>query len=140
LRPNPEQPWKGSGIEIIALLPPAPGTPVDQPPPKRQVFVMPRADGRGAEGLRLAASGDHAETAPEIRASAQPIPGGCEVAALLPWSLLGFGAMPAEFPFELVTDVVDPATGGIVQVQAFDLPSDGWRRLQGKLVVAEALA
>jgi hypothetical protein len=135
LRPNPDQPWQGTGFELIAFLPPPAGAPADQPPPKRQVFIVPRGDGRHADGLRLAASGARAEPAPEIHAAARPLPGGCEVAAIIPWTALGLDAMPAEFPFELIVDVRDPPTGGTVQALAFDLPWDGWRRLHGRLVV-----
>ena len=137
LRPNLAEPWLGTAIELIAFQPVKPGTPVDQPVPKRQAFLVPRAGGVGADGLRLTApGGERVERAPEIRACAAPMPGGCELAAVMPWTLFGFEQPPAEFPFELIVDAVDPSTGEVVQRLTFDPPWDGWRRLPGYLVPA----
>jgi hypothetical protein len=99
------------------------------------VFILPRAGGDGADGLCMAAAGERVEPAPALQAGARPAADGCEVTALVPWRLLGFDQAPAEFPFELIVDTVDPASGGIVQIPAFDLPWDGWRRLHGRAVL-----
>ena len=133
LRPNLEQPWKGTAFELLVLKPEDPNAPAVQwQPPQHQVFLVPRVGGLAATGLRLAASCDRAEPAPEIRVGSQPMPGGCELAAIIPWSHLGFESIPMDFPFELAADAVDPATGGIVQVLALD---EGRLRVQGRLVV-----
>jgi hypothetical protein len=41
---------------------------------------------------------------------------------------------PDDFPFNLLINVLDPQMGQYTQISAFDLPSDGWRRLLGKLI------
>ncbi|MFC1451711.1 right-handed parallel beta-helix repeat-containing protein [Verrucomicrobiota bacterium] len=135
LRPNTAQPWLGTGLELAAFLPLPKGSPSDQQPTKRRVFLVPHADGCGVDGLVLNAAGNAAERAPDIHVRSRPVDGGCEFAAVVPWSRFGADRMPAEMPFQLTVNAADPGTGGIVQVPVFDQPSDGWRRLQGKLVV-----
>ena len=71
----------------------------------------------------------------QIRVCARPVPGGCELAAIVPWSLFGFAQPPAEFPFDVVVDVVDPLTGEIVQRTACEPVWDGWRCLKESLVL-----
>jgi hypothetical protein len=137
LRPNLKQPWFGTGFELLVSHRVGKRTSGDEKVNVSQVFVVPKADGQGADGLCLSASGNHAEPASDIRVIAQPIPGGCEVAALVPWKRLGFDSQPAEFPFKLIVDVVDPATDSIIQVLAFDLSWEGWGPVESRLVVTK---
>jgi hypothetical protein len=129
LRPDLTQPWKGTGVEL--LVPRNPAGRVSQ------IFLVPRTDGRGADGLRLAVPDERAEPAPGISVIAQPLAGGCEVSAFIPWSQLGFESLPAETQFKLIVDVFDPTAGGIVQVLAFEAAWEGWGPVEGRLVTAE---
>ncbi len=122
LRPDCEQPWRGTGFELIVYQP-TPAAAAGQPPSKRQVFIVPRAAGQGADGFTLAAAGDRTEPAKEIRASSRPQPGGCDVAALIPWHHLGCDARPDQCACQLVVDAIDPAIDAVVQLLAFDLPT-----------------
>jgi hypothetical protein len=135
LRPDLVQPWLGTGVELLVIPMPSPGLPAGQAPSKRQVFLIPRAEGRGADALRLAPVGEQVEPAPEIRLCALPLADGCEMAAVIPWSEFGSPARPAELVFELIVDAVDPATGAITQVLTFDMPWNGSVRSNGKLVI-----
>jgi hypothetical protein len=136
LRPDREHPWRGTGFELIVFPPPSADAATGLPPPKRQVFLVPRAAGQGADGFTLAAAGDGVEPAPEIRASARPVFGGCDVVALIPWRHLGCDATTGECAFQLVVDVVDPAADAIVQLLAFDLPTGpGNVPLRGRLKI-----
>jgi hypothetical protein len=134
LRPNLEAPWFGTGIELITVRPPPPGSPSNAQPRKDQVFLVPSADGASAAGLCLKEGGQGVTEAPDIRTWARPLADGCLVAARIPWARLGEAGRPDSLPFEMIVDVVNPQDGAIVQVQAFDLPWDGWQRLSGKLV------
>lgn len=135
LHPNPEQPWSGTGFELVAYQPIPVDFPIDKPLPKMQVCLVPRAGGVGADGLRLDLAANKAVPAPEIGLWSQSLSGGCELAAIIPWTLLGFEQRPTEFPFDLVTDVVDPVTGGIVQLTAGRPVWQGWRSLKEKLSI-----
>lgn len=135
LRPNPAQPWKGTGLEILTYPPAASGSSQDAQPSHRQVFMVPHIAGRGADIWLPAATGGGYAPVPDGLVSANPIPGGCEIAAFIPWNHLGFASQPEEFPFELIVDVFDTVTGNVVQLAAFDLPCDGWRRLHGVMAI-----
>jgi len=138
LRSNLEQPWRGTGFELIVYPPPPPAAAAGQPPLQRPIFIVPRATGQGADGLRLATAGDRAEPEAEIRASARPLPRGCDVAALIPWHVLGCDASTDECACQLVVDAVDPATDAVVQLLAFDLPTGpGNVPLRGGLKLAQ---
>jgi hypothetical protein len=126
LRPNLEQPWFGTGFELLVTPPAGKAEAGGVKPALRQIFLVPRADGSGTDCLRLAVSGSRVEPIEGLRLSTQAKPGGCEVAAMIPWSQLGFAAMPEEFPFQLIVDVVEPGTNGIDQVLAFDMSWEGW--------------
>ncbi|MEI8139936.1 MAG: right-handed parallel beta-helix repeat-containing protein [bacterium] len=135
LRPNPEQPWAGTGFELVVYQPIPADFPIDKPLPKMQVCLVPRAGGVGADGVRVDVVANKAVPAPEIRLCSQPVSGGCELAAIIPWALFGFEQRPTEFPFDLVTDVVDPVTGGIVQLTAGRSVWKGWRSLKEQLTI-----
>lgn len=135
LRPNPEQPWAGTGFELVAYQPIPADFPIDKPLPKMQVCLVPRAGGVGADGVRVDVVANKAVPAPEIRLCSQPVSGGCELAAIIPWALFGFEQRPTEFPFDLVTDVVDPVTGGIVQLTTCRPVWKGWRSLKEQLTI-----
>lgn len=126
LRPNLEEPWNGTAIELLA------GQPSSD---RRQVFLVPRADGRAADGLVLNAAGAGAEPAQDLQVEARPIEGGCELFASIPWSRLGFDSALSARSFEAIADVVNPATDVIEQVCAFDLPAAGWGKHEGRLEI-----
>jgi hypothetical protein len=137
LRPNLTQPWFGTGFELLVPHGTGREAPGDAKSALSQVFLVPRTDGRGADGLRLAVPDERAEPAPGISVIAQPLAGGCEVSAFIPWSQLGFESLPAETQFKLIVDVFDPTAGGIVQVLAFEAAWEGWGPVEGRLVTAE---
>jgi hypothetical protein len=62
------------------------------------------------------------------------VEGGWDIAALIPWQEFGMEKRPKDFPFDLIVDALDPQNEQLTQISAFDLPSDGWRRLYGKLI------
>ena len=121
--------------ELLAMLPLPTDAPSDAQPDRHQLFIVPRCDGNGADGLRMNVSTNSAEAAPEIQAWAEPLPGACAVAAIIPWGLLGCDGLPQSMEADLIIDIVNPATQDIVQVSAFDLPWDGWRRVHGNLIL-----
>jgi hypothetical protein len=139
LRPDLEQPWCGTALELIAFHPAPAGAPVDQPLAKRQVFLVPHADGAGATRLQLHIDEgvDGVVPAPELRVSARPVAGGCELTALVPWPLLGYAVLPNQAQVELIVDSVDPVTGAIVQQTAFEQIWNGWTRLPGTIILAQ---
>jgi hypothetical protein len=130
LKPNITQPWTGTGFEILAMLPIDPDAPVDQPRDKRQLFIIPQPN--GVDCMQIS---DGIVPATEIISQSIQITGGYEISAIIPWHLLGYENKPKEVPFELIVDCVDKTTGEIIQVPVFDLPSDGWRKLYGKLAI-----
>ncbi|MEI6518609.1 MAG: right-handed parallel beta-helix repeat-containing protein [bacterium] len=133
LRPNILQPWTGTAFELLSILPSEPDAPVDHPQPKCQIFLVPNADGNNAAALVL--EKNECIAAIDIKVSSKSINGGCELTAIIPWYLLGYDKMPVEVPFELIIDCVDTTTGNITQLLTFNLPSDGWKRLYGKLIM-----
>jgi hypothetical protein len=132
LKPNPETPWTGTALELIAYQSAPEGTPHWKMPERRQVFLVPLEDGIVVR--RLDASGTGTEPAPLVKAISKPLKGGWDIAALIPWQEFGIEKKPEDFPFDLIVDVLDPQTGQLTQINAFDLPNDGWRRLLGKLI------
>ena len=136
LRPHLTEPWLGTGIELLVPSTAPFDRPSDVEQAQAQLFIVPMADGTGAAGLRLVASERRAEPAPDIQTWAQPLAEGCEVTARIPWKALRLSGMPKEFPFEMIVDVLDPATGGVCQLMTFDIPWDGWQRRQGRVVIA----
>ncbi len=136
LRPNLQMPWVGTGIELIAFQPREPGVSVLQPCPKRQICLVPEAEGDRLHALYVGDAGSTPVPEPSIQTWMEASAAGYHLAAIVPWGLLGFSTAPAEVPFDVVVDTVDGATGRVVQTTLFDLPSDGWHQLQGRLVMS----
>jgi hypothetical protein len=88
----------------------------------------------GVAVRRLDVFGTGAEPSPLLKATSKPVGGGWEITALIPWQEFGMEKRPDDFPFNLLINVLDPQMGQYTQISAFDLPSDGWRRLLGKLI------
>jgi hypothetical protein len=82
----------------------------------------------------LDAMGTGTEPAPLVKATSRPVEGGWDIAAFIPWQEFGMEKRPEDFPFDLIVDILDPQTGRLTQISAFDLPSNEWRRLYGKLI------
>ena len=134
-RPMPDQPWLGTGIELL-IHPPAPADKAASV--KRQLFLVPDANGSSAMGRTLDAATGRAIPAADLLVSAQPIPGGCLLAAILPWHLLGFDTRPDTIECQMLIDATaDDGTGPIVQIPAFKLPFAGPVRQHGSLVMQE---
>jgi hypothetical protein len=134
-RPVPDQPWLGTGIELLTYDPAPAGKAASV---KRQLFLVPDADGTSATGLTLDAATGRAIPAEGLLVSAHPIPGGCLLAAIFPWHLLGFETRPDKFEFQMFVDATaGDGTGPIVQIPAFDLPFAGPVRQRGRLVMQE---
>ncbi len=91
LQPS-EMPWSGSSFEIYGASPGAPDGEL------AQLFLVPAADGKSARGFRMA--GPQALAEHSITAHACPIPGGYQVAALIPCSLLKINPGSDRFLFE----------------------------------------
>jgi hypothetical protein len=121
-QPNWVQPWKGTALELISYQ-----------TPLRQLFLVPRVDEGGLEVLRVIPGGR--EKAPEIRRVCQSIPGGCEIAALIPWNELALSGAPGSFPFAVMVDAYDPGSANFVQVAALEVPAQGSSRPPSQLVV-----
>jgi hypothetical protein len=132
LKPNPETPWTGTALELIAYQCAPEGTPHWKMPERRQVFLVPLEDGILVR--RLDALGTGTEPAPLVKATSKPVEGGWDIAAIIPWQEFGMEKRPKDFPFDLIVDALDPQNEQLTQISAFDLPSDGWRRLYGKLI------
>jgi hypothetical protein len=137
LMPVKNSPWTGTAFEIMTIMPPDPDMPVDHPQKKCQVFIVPDADGATADGLLLSDTGDGVIPAPEIKTSIKQADYGYEIMAVIPWKLLGHDTVPDKTDFEIIVDSMNETTGQIIQIPAFNLPSDGWRKLFGKLIVAD---
>lgn len=88
------------------------------------------------EAVHQALGGDAPIPAHEVRTSIAPIPGGYSLSAIIPWKLLGEDAYLAKICFEVIANVVDRESGGIVQVTMSDLPSDGWNVLRSHLAIS----
>ena len=132
LKPNPETPWTGTALELIAYQCAPEGTPHWKMPERRQVFLVPLEEGIVVR--RLDALGTGTEPSPLVKATSKPVEGGWDIAALIPWQEFGIEKRPKDFHFDLIVDILDPQAGQLTQISAFDLPSDGWRRLYGKLI------
>lgn len=130
LKPKPEQPWTGTALELVAYDKAAEGKPHYEMPACQQIFLVPHDTGIAARKL----DGSGTVPSPLVKSSSRPIRGGWEISAHIPWSEFGLGEKPGELLFDLIVDVLDPETGATIQVSAFDLPSDGWGRLFGRLV------
>ncbi|MEI6970936.1 MAG: right-handed parallel beta-helix repeat-containing protein [bacterium] len=135
LRPDLEQPWLGTAIELISFQEARADAPAGQPLVRNQVFLVPRAGGTGADGRQLDEPNKRAVPAPEIRVGATPVADGCELAAIVPWTALGFDRPPEKVQFQMIVDIVDQSTGKIVQCLAMDPLSDGWKTLPAHLVL-----
>jgi hypothetical protein len=134
-RPVPDQPWLGTGVELLIHTP----APADKAASiKRQLFLVPNTDGTSAMGRTLDATTGRAIPAADLLVSAQPIPGGCLLAAILPWHLLGFDTRPDTIECQMLVDATaDDGTGPIVQIPTFKLPFAGPVRQRGRLVMQE---
>jgi hypothetical protein len=129
----PDQPWLGTGLELLTY-PPAPAG--EAACVKRQLFLVPDADGTSAMGRTLDAVTGRAIPAAGLLVSAQPIPGGCLLAAIFPWHLLGFDTRPDTIEFQMFVDATaGDGTGPIVQIPAFNLPFAGRVRQRGRLLI-----
>ena len=136
-RPVPDQPWLGPGIELLTYPPARAGEAASV---KRQLFLVPDVDGTSAMGRTLDAATGRAIPAAGLLVSAQPMPGGCLLAAIFPWRLLGFDARPGTIECQMLVDAtVDDGTGPIVQIPAFNLPFAGRVRQRGRLVMQEVV-
>ena len=133
LRPNLVEPWAGTGFELFVPRPLPPDAPSGTQPQKDQVFIVPGSEANSAVGLRLNEGGQGVTVAPEIRTWSKPGAAGCIVGACIPWACLGAETKPDTLPFEMIVDVVNPLTGAIGQMDVFDMPWDGWKRLTGRL-------
>jgi hypothetical protein len=132
MRPCLDQPWTGSSIELIALPPTA-----NSPAGKRQVSIVPRVERNGADALILDPESGRCIAAPTIHVSARPMADGCELAAVIPWGLLGSEPPPAEFPFELMVNVFDRKMDRIIQQPAFEPLANGSPKIWGRLTIIE---
>jgi Right handed beta helix region len=130
LKPKPEQPWTGTGLELVAYAKAAEGKPHYEMPACQQVFLIPHET--GIEARKLEGSGT--VPSPPVKSCSRPIRGGWEISAHIPWSEFGLEEKPGELLFDLIVDALDPESGATIQVSSFDLPADGWRRLFGRLV------
>jgi len=134
-RPVPDQPWLGTGIELLTYQPTPAGEAASV---KRQLFLVPDAEGTSAMGRTLDAATGRAIPATGLLVSAQHIPGGCLLAAIFPWHLLGFDTRPDTIEFQMFVDATAAdGTGPIVQIPAFNLPFAGPVRQRGSLVMQE---
>ena len=133
MRPNLVEPWAGTGFELFVPRPLPPDAPSGTQPQKDQVFIVPGSEANSAVGLRLNEGGQGVTVAPEIRTWSKPGAAGCIVGACIPWACLGAETKPDTLPFEMIVDVVNPLTGAIGQMDVFDMPWDGWKRLTGRL-------
>lgn len=129
MRPCLEKPATGTALELVALSPTA-----NAPAGKRQVFLVPRVGRDGADALIPETGAERFVAAPTIRVSARPIAEGCELAAVIPWGLLGSEPPPAEFPFELVVNAFDRTLDRIILQPAFEPLADCGRKIWGSLV------
>ena len=66
--------------------------------------------------------GEDDPAAPEAAADSRPVPGGCDIRAVIPWKRLGYDAMPGKVLLEVIVYSVDPVTDGICHARAFDWP------------------
>ncbi|NQU38584.1 MAG: right-handed parallel beta-helix repeat-containing protein [Lentisphaerae bacterium] len=137
LRPNLEQPWSGTCIELLVLEPREPDASVSQERLKCQLCLVPSTDGKAVSAL-LFKDKDTATLVKSVKTMSRASTTGCELGAVIPWDVIGFSSRPAEFDFNLLVDCVDAGTGRIRQIFAFDMPSDGASRPPGKLVVRNA--
>jgi len=137
LHPNLTHPRSGTGFELIAYQPMPADLPVATQPPPKQIFLIPCVGGLGANGLRSDTATNPVVPAPEISLVCQPAPGGCELAAIIPWKLFGFDGRPAEFPFELFARVVDPVTDRMMHLTAARRVWDAKRGLHELLSIKE---
>ena len=132
LRPNLVAPWTGTSFELLAYHPKN-GAAAELSSPRRQVCLVPRSEGIGADAVQVEMPNNVVVPVPEIRACAQPMTGGCEVAAMIPWKVLGHEQVPFEAPFEMVVNAVDSATGAMMARLAFNRPWAATRQYPGKL-------
>jgi len=119
-------------VRYVAALP------ANDPVGKRQVFIVPRAGRDGADALTLDPASAQVVAAPTLRVSARPIAEGCELAAVIPWGLLGSEPPPAEYPFELTVNAFDLTMARIIQQPAFDPLAEGSRKIWGVLALLKA--
>ncbi len=133
LRPMPNAPWTGTGIELIAYKPHPEGAPVGTPAPMRQVFLIPGKSGIDVRKFNASGVGTEPLTAASVHC--ERIDGGWLISAVIPWTEFGFAECPDAFRFDLIVDVTESPGGPIRQISAFDLPFDGWSRLAGTLIV-----
>ena len=121
LRPNPATPWLGTAIEVQTVPSPA-----DPAAAKKQavskIFLTPHADGRGPDTMATCEGGKADAAAPEVAADSRPVPGGCDIRAVIPWKRLGYDAMPDKALLEIIVYNIDPATNDICHARAFDWP------------------
>jgi hypothetical protein len=136
-RPVPDQPWLGTGLELLTYPPTRTGEAASV---KRQLFLVPDAEGTSAMGRTLDAATGRAIPAAGLLVSAHPMPGGCLLAAIIPWHLLGFDTRPDRIEFQMFVDATaGDGTGPIVQIPAFNLPFAGRVRQRGRLVMQEVM-
>jgi hypothetical protein len=134
-RPILDQPWLGTGIELLTYDPAPAGK---APSVKRQLFLVPDTYGTSATGRTLDSATGRAIPAEGLLVSAHPIPGGCLLTAILPWHLLGFDTRPDKIEFQMFVDATAAdGTCPIVQIPAFDLPFAGPVRQRGSLLFQE---
>jgi len=132
MRPCLDKPGTGTALELVALPPTA-----NAPAGKRQVFIVPRPGRDRADALTLEPASERVVAAPTMRVSAQPIAEGCELAAVIPWGLLGSEPPPAEFPFEFTVNAFDRKMDRIIQQPAFEPLANGSPKIWGSLVIEE---